>query len=48
MEREVALEVTNILTQQRPEDIDSEVIDAIGELTNMIAGGAKPRWPTCK
>ena len=25
----------------RPEDIDSEVIAAIGELTNMIAGGAK-------
>jgi chemotaxis protein CheX len=41
MGREVATEVTNFLTEQRPLDIDSDVIDAIGELANMIAGGAK-------
>lgn len=43
MSAELAMEVTTLLTEQRPTYIDSEVIDAIGELTNMIAGAAKAK-----
>ncbi len=41
MNTDLAIEVTSILMQQRPEGVDSNVIDAIGELANMIAGSAK-------
>jgi chemotaxis protein CheX len=41
MNREVALRVTAALLGERPEEINSDVTDATGELTNMIAGSAK-------
>ncbi len=37
----VALKVTGAMLGDSPAEIDSDVIDAVGELTNMIAGGAK-------
>lgn len=39
--REAAIEATTILLQQRPTDLDGDVTDAVGELVNIIAGGAK-------
>lgn len=43
LERQVALNATEVMLQERPEEINSDVTDAIGELTNMIAGGAKAK-----
>jgi chemotaxis protein CheX len=37
----VALRVTEAMLNELPPEIDSDVIDAVGELTNMIAGSAK-------
>jgi chemotaxis protein CheX len=37
----VALAITNAFLELDLEEIDSEVKDAIGELTNMVAGGIK-------
>jgi len=36
-----ALGVTEILLEERPPTINADVTDAVGELTNIIAGGAK-------
>ncbi len=33
--------VANMLMEEPKEKIDDEVVDAVGELTNMICGGAK-------
>ncbi len=33
--------VANMLMEDAKDDIDDEIIDAVGELTNMICGGAK-------
>ena len=33
--------VANMLMEAPKDDIDDEIIDAVGELTNMICGGAK-------
>ena len=38
-----ALDWTGVLTGQRYDEIDSDVIDAIGEMANLIIGGAKSR-----
>jgi chemotaxis protein CheX len=37
----VALRVTEAMLHELPAKIDSDVVDAVGELTNMIAGSAK-------
>lgn len=39
--RDVAISATEVMLGHRPESIDTDVIDAVGELTNMIAGRAK-------
>lgn len=39
--REAALNATEVLLQERPPEINGDVIDAVGELANIIAGGAK-------
>jgi chemotaxis protein CheX len=39
--REAAMSATGIMTGERCRDINSDVADAVGELTNMIAGAAK-------
>lgn len=41
--QEVALAVTEAMLEERPAEINADVVDAVGELTNMIAGGAKAR-----
>jgi chemotaxis protein CheX len=41
LDRAVALSATEILLSQKCEAIDGDVIDAVGELTNMVAGRAK-------
>jgi chemotaxis protein CheX len=37
----VALKVTAAMLGEEPPEMNSDVVDAIGELTNMIAGSAK-------
>lgn len=39
--REAAIGATEAMLGERPSDINADVIDAVGELANMIAGGAK-------
>ena len=41
VEREVALGVTEKMLGERPDSLNADVMDAIGEITNMIAGRAK-------
>jgi chemotaxis protein CheX len=41
MSREVALSAAGIMLGERPKEINADVSDAVGELTNMIAGAAK-------
>jgi chemotaxis protein CheX len=41
LERETALRATEAMLTERPEGINEEVVDAVGELANMIAGRAK-------
>jgi chemotaxis protein CheX len=43
LERDTALAVTEAMLQERPSEIDADVVDAVGELTNVIAGGAKAK-----
>ncbi len=40
---EAALSASEALLGQRPTEIDHDVTDAVGELTNIIAGGAKAK-----
>jgi chemotaxis protein CheX len=40
---EMALAITEKLLGERPSEVNAQVVDAIGEVTNMIAGGAKAR-----
>ena len=39
--RETALNAAGIMLGARPDEVDGDVMDAVGELTNMIAGAAK-------
>jgi len=39
--KEMALSVTERLLGHRPPELNAQAVDAVGELTNMIAGGAK-------
>ena len=41
LERDVALSATEAMLGIRPDQMDEDVVDAIGELANMIAGSAK-------
>jgi chemotaxis protein CheX len=41
MKRELAYKLTNILTGMEHDELDDEVVDAIGEIINIIAGNAK-------
>lgn len=46
--RPAAIEVTSILMNERCDQIDHNVIDAIGELANMIVGSAKAQMEELK
>ena len=41
LSRDTAIAIAEKLLGERPESIDEDVVDAVGEVTNMIAGGAK-------
>ena len=41
VDRAVAISATEVLLGQRYDSINGDVIDAVGELTNMVAGRAK-------
>ncbi|MGE0760417.1 MAG: chemotaxis protein CheX [Pirellulaceae bacterium] len=41
--RETAVQATTVLLGHRPDGITSDVVDAVGELANMIAGSAKAK-----
>jgi len=43
LSREAALSATAALLGDRPADIGPDVVDAIGELTNIVAGNAKAK-----
>lgn len=41
MKKDLALELTKILTMEEVTDINDDVIDAVGEIVNIIAGNVK-------
>jgi chemotaxis protein CheX len=41
LDREAALKAAEAMLQERPPEINGDVVDAVGELANIIAGGAK-------
>jgi chemotaxis protein CheX len=41
LSREAALKVAEVMLQERPPAINGDVVDAVGELANIIAGRAK-------
>jgi chemotaxis protein CheX len=43
LSRNAAISISEALLGQRPETVDRDVIDAVGELTNIIAGSAKAK-----
>jgi chemotaxis protein CheX len=43
LSREAALGAAEALLQERPAEINGDVTDAVGELVNIIAGGAKAK-----
>ena len=43
LSRHAALSATEVLLQERPPEINADVTDAVGELTNIIAGSAKAK-----
>ncbi|MBE1276442.1 chemotaxis protein CheX [Enterovibrio baiacu] len=40
-EEELALEIMNRMLGEKPTSIDADVTDMVGEITNMVTGGAK-------
>lgn len=48
LSRETALSVAEVLLLERPQEINAEVRDAVGELANMVAGGAKSQLEDLK
>jgi chemotaxis protein CheX len=43
LSRDTALNATQILLCERPTTLNEQVVDTVGELTNMIAGAAKAK-----
>jgi chemotaxis protein CheX len=41
MKKELSLKLTGVLTGKTHTEVDDEVVDAIGEIVNIIAGNAK-------
>lgn len=44
IDKEVAFAAAEAFTGDRPSTIDSDILDLVGELANMIGGGAKDRF----
>ena len=45
MKTELAIKLTDLLAGEGHDEIDADVVDAIGEINNIIAGNIKPRVP---
>jgi len=45
MKAELAIKLTDLLAGEGHKDIDADVVDAIGEINNIIAGNIKPKVP---
>ena len=45
MKTELAIKLTDILAGEGHNSIDADVVDAIGEINNIIAGNIKPKVP---
>ncbi|MCL2442950.1 MAG: chemotaxis protein CheX [Treponema sp.] len=45
MKSDLAIKLTDLLTDDTHSEIDADVIDAIGEINNIIAGNIKPKVP---
>jgi len=45
MKTELAIKLTDILAGEGHSEIDADVVDAIGEINNIIAGNIKPKVP---
>ena len=45
LSRELAIQLASALTGEEVSEVDEECTDAIGEIANMIAGGAKKDFP---
>ncbi|MDR1256190.1 MAG: chemotaxis protein CheX [Spirochaetaceae bacterium] len=41
MKKDLAIKLTQILTEQEHNDFDDEVVDSVGEIINIIAGNVK-------
>jgi chemotaxis protein CheX len=41
MKKELAVKITGMLTGSEHKDLDEEVVDAVGEIVNIIAGNVK-------
>jgi len=45
MKKELAIKLTDMLAGEGHKEIDADVVDAIGEINNIIAGNIKPKIP---
>ena len=45
MKAELAIKLTDLLAGEGHTEIDADVVDAIGEINNIIAGNIKPKVP---
>ncbi|MDR2731044.1 MAG: chemotaxis protein CheX [Treponema sp.] len=45
MKSDLAIKLTDLLTGVEHDDIDADVVDAVGEINNIIAGNIKPKVP---
>jgi len=45
MKAELAMKITSLLTGADITEIDGDVVDAVGEINNIIAGNIKPKVP---
>ena len=45
MKTELAIKLTDMLTGDSHTEIDADVVDAIGEINNIISGNIKPKVP---
>ena len=45
MKTDLAIKLTDMLTGEKRTEIDADVVDAIGEINNIIAGNIKPKVP---
>jgi chemotaxis protein CheX len=45
MKQDLAIKLTDLLTGSPHTEVDADVVDAVGEINNIIAGNLKPKVP---